>query len=76
MSSWDEDQAAERALHKLERQMRLDSRLGDALRSSGINAGDALAVQLLYSIGGQSGSHRIVSAMRAIEAWLAEGGAR
>lgn len=53
----------------------LDSRLGDALRASGINAADALAVQALYAIAGQSGSHRIVSALRAIEAWLREGGA-
>lgn len=36
---------------------------------------DALAVQALYATAGQSGSHRIVSALRAIEAWLREGGA-
>lgn len=53
----------------------LDSRLGDALRASGINAADALAVQALYATAGQSGSHRIVSALRAVEAWLREGGA-
>ena len=52
-----------------------DSRLGDALRASGINAADALAVQALYATAGQSGSHRIVSALRAVEAWLREGGA-
>ena len=38
-------------------------------------ADDALAVQALYATAGQSGSHRIVSALRAIEAWLREGGA-
>lgn len=48
----------------------LDSRLGDALRASGISVDDALAVQTLYAIAGQSGSHRIVSALRAVEAWL------
>ena len=53
----------------------LDSRLGDALRASGINAADALAVQALYATAGQSGSHRIVSALRAVEAWLREDGA-
>lgn len=52
----------------------LDSRLGEALRASGISAADALAVQSLYATAGQSGSHRIVSALRAIEAWLALGG--
>ena len=35
---------------------------------------DALAVQALYATAGQSGSHRIVSALRAVEAWLREGG--
>ena len=35
----------------------------------------ALAVQALYATGGQPGSHRIVSALRAIEAWIREGGA-
>ena len=34
-----------------------------------------LAVQALYATAGQSGSHRIVSALRAIEAWIREGGA-
>lgn len=48
----------------------IDSRLCDALRASSISADDALAVQTLYAIAGQSGSHRIVSAMRAIEAWI------
>ncbi len=41
----------------------------------GINAADALAVQALYATAGQSGSHRIVSALRAVEAWLREDGA-
>lgn len=36
---------------------------------------DALAVQALYATAGQSGSHRIVSALRAVEAWIREGGA-
>lgn len=39
-----------------------------ALRASGINAADLLAVQALYATAGQS-------ALRAIEAWLREGGA-
>jgi len=66
---------AERALREHKRRADLDSRLGDALRASGINAADALAVQALYATAGQSGSHRIVSALRAVEAWLREGGA-
>lgn len=53
----------------------LDLRLAGALRASCINTSDALAVQALYATAGQSGSHRIVSALRAIEAWLREGGA-
>lgn len=65
----------QRALREHKRRADLDSRLGDALRASGINAADALAVQALYATAGQSGSHRIVSALRAIEAWLREGGA-
>ena len=55
-----------------------DSREDKAMRelwASGINAADALAVQALYATAGQSGSHRIVSALRAIEAWIREGGA-
>ena len=63
------DKAAER-MRDAER-----TRLVDALRASGINAADALAVQALYAAAGQSGSHRIVSALQAIEAWLREGGA-
>lgn len=70
---WHSDQAkGERALREWKRKSELDSRLGDALRASGINAGDALAVQALYASAGQSGSHRIVSALRAVEAWLRE----
>lgn len=63
------------ALREHKRRADLDSRLGDALRASGINAADALAVEALYATAGQSGSHRIVSALRAVEAWLREGGA-
>ena len=77
-SQWHDDQATgERALREHKRRADLDSRLGDALRASGINAADALAlaVQALYATAGQSGSHRIVSALRAIEAWIREGGA-
>ena len=73
-SQWHEDQSiGERALREHKRRADLDSRLGDALRASGINAADALAVQALYATAGQSGSHRIVSALRAVEAWLREG---
>ena len=69
-AQWHDDQATgERALREYKRRSDLDSRLGDALRASGINAADALAVQAIYATAGQSGSHRIVSAMRAIEAW-------
>lgn len=46
-----------------------DKRLADALRMSGISADDALAVATLYAVAGHSGSHRIVSALRAIAAW-------
>jgi hypothetical protein len=63
------------ALFELKRKADLDSRLGDALRASGINAADALAVQALYATAGQSGSHRIVAALRAVEGWLRDGGA-
>lgn len=69
------DKSRERSPREHERRCELDTRLGDALRASGINAADALAVQTLYAIAGHSGSHRIVSAMRAVEAWLREGGA-
>lgn len=57
------------------RRERLDMQLTDSLRSSCITRDDARAVQTLYAVAGQAGSHRIVSAMRAIEAWLREGGA-
>ena len=75
-SQWHSDQAeGDWALREWKRKCDLDSRLGDALRTSGINAADALAVQALYAVAGHSGSHRIVSALRAVEAWLREGGA-
>jgi len=35
-----------------------------------------MAVQAIYSTAGGSGSHRIVSALRAVETWVREGGAR
>ena len=54
----------------------IDSQLGDSLRASGINSADVLAVQTLYATAGQIGSHRIVSALQAIGAWLREGGAK
>lgn len=70
-AQWHEDQSiGERALREYKRRSELDTR-----RASGINAADALAVQALYATAGQSGSHRIVSALRAVEAWLREGGA-
>lgn len=70
------DQASgERAMGEMRRRSALDMRLGDALRASGINAADAIAVQALYAVAGHAGSHRIVSALRAVEAWLREGGA-
>lgn len=76
-SQWHDDQATgERALREHKRRADLDSRLGDALRASGINAADALAVQALYATVWQSGSHRIVSALRAVESWIREGGAQ
>ena len=76
-SQWHQDQTAgELALREHKRRAELDSRLGDALRASGINAADALAVQALYATAGQSGSHRIGAALRAIEAWIRDGGAR
>lgn len=75
-SQWHEDQAiGECALREHKQRAELDLRLGDALRASGINAADALAVQALYATAGQAGSHRIVSALRAVETWLREGGA-
>lgn len=74
-AQWSEDQATgERTQHELRRVVELDLRLGDALRASGINAADALAVQALYATAGSSGSHRIVSALRAIEVWHKKGG--
>jgi len=76
-SQWHSDQTeGERLMREWERKSELDSRLGDALRASGINTADAIAVQALYASAGQSGSHRIVSALRAVEAWLREGGAK
>lgn len=75
-SQWNYDQGlGERALREHKRRAELDSRLGDALRESGINAADALAVQTIYTVAGQSGSNRIVSALRAIEDWIRGGGA-
>ena len=74
-AQWNADQAeGERALREYRRKAELDVKLGDALRASGINAADALAVQALYAAAGQSGSHRIASALRAVEAWLRDGG--
>ena len=74
-SQWHDDQAeGERALRVFARRRDIDGRLGDALRASGINPGDALSVQALYATAGQTGSYRIVSALRAVEAWLREGG--
>ena len=52
----DDQATGERALRTHKRRADLDSRLGDALRASGINAADALAVQALYATAGQSGS--------------------
>lgn len=53
----------------------MDLRLTDALRASGITQDDARSVEMLYAVAGQQGSHRIVSAMRAIGVWLrAKGG--
>lgn len=72
-SQWHDDQSiGERALREYKHRSELDSRLGDALRASGINAADALAVQALYATARQSGSHRIVSALRAVELGLRE----
>ncbi len=74
---WNKDQAiGERALRDGKRRASLDQQLGDDLRASGINAADALAVQALYAAAGQVGSHRIVQALRAVEAWILGGGAR
>lgn len=70
-AQWHDDQAiGERSLREHARKQELDSRIADALRASGINAADAAAVEMLYAVAGQDGSHRIVSAMRAIGAWL------
>lgn len=75
-SQWHEDQTVGERIQREHAQKReLDSRLGDALRASEISASDAQAVQALYATAGVSGSHRIVSALRAIEAWIREGGA-
>ncbi len=75
-SQWNADQGeGERALREFEREAKLDSRLGDALRASGINSVDALSIQALYAVNGGPGSHRVVSAMQAIAGWLREGGA-
>jgi hypothetical protein len=77
MTDWNEDQAiGERALREHARRRELDSKLGDALRAAGITRDDVFAVEMLYAVAGHSGSHRIVSAMRAIQAWLREGGGR
>jgi hypothetical protein len=77
VTDWNEDQAiGERALREHERRRELDSKLGDALRTAGINKHDAFCVEALYAMAGHPGTHRIVSAMRAIQAWLREGGGR
>lgn len=76
-SQWHDDQSrGDRAMREIRNQNDLASKLVGALRASGITREDAGAVQMLYALAGQSGSHRIVSAMRAIESWLEEGGAR
>lgn len=62
-------------MRETQRRSALDMRLGDALRASGINAADALAVQALYAVAGHPGAHRIVSALQAVGAWIREGGA-
>lgn len=74
---WNEDQAnGEKNLRLLKRRDELDSRLGDALRASGINNNDAMSVRIVYETAGQAGSSRIVSALRAIEEWLKDGGSK
>ena len=76
---WNKDQAiGERAMREHARRRDLDLHLVDELRASGITAADALTLQALYlyAAAGQSDSHRIVRALRAVEAWILGGGAR
>lgn len=44
--------------------------LADALRASAITVEDCRAVETLYAVAGQRGSHRIVQSMRYLGAWL------
>lgn len=72
---WNDDQAiGERAMRKWEKEREAAQKMAGALRTSGITADDCRAVEMLYSLAGQAGSHRIVEAMRYLRAWL-EGGA-
>lgn len=74
-SQWNDDQGiGERAIRKWEKERELAQKLTGALRTSGITADDCRAVEMLYSLAGQAGSHRIVEAMRYLRAWI-EGGA-
>ena len=73
-SQWNDDQAiGERAMRKWEKERDATAKLAGALRTSGITADDCRAVEMLYALAGQAGSHRIVEAMRYLRAWI-EGG--
>jgi hypothetical protein len=71
VTDWNTDQAiGERAMreHAVKREAAM--RLADALLTSGISIDDCRSVEMLYAVAGQAGSHRIVEAMRYLQAWL------
>lgn len=57
-------------MNKTETKEILDCRLGDALRASEITRENVEEIQTMFAVMGKPGSHRIVSAMHAIKAWL------
>jgi hypothetical protein len=74
MANWNEEQAGgEAAMRKWQRDRERAEQLVAALRASGITSDDCRAVETLYALAGQTGSHRIVEAMRYLRVWLGEG---
>jgi hypothetical protein len=73
MANWNEEQAGgEAAMRKWQREHARAEQLVAAIRTSGITSDDCRAVEALYALAGQAGSHRIVEAMRYLRVWLGE----
>ena len=70
-SQWNDDQGiGERAMRKWAKQRESAEKLVSALVTSGLTAEDCRAVETLYALANQKGSHRIVEAMRYLRVWI------